>query len=345
MNSARKTGLTYTPHRLGGRFVGKRSLRQVLLVCICGMALATIGATAAGARDKPVPAERWVRGVCSGWSEYADDEIIASGAVNDVLADLEAGEVKPKKARERLFRLQRTRLNGIDRVVRAVQRSDVPTLENGADIRRAYLDTVKEYRTVEAQQLVEYRKLRPASGDELRTAVQEAEQRRYENINTIGYDPLEELKASPELATAIDGAAACGEVAEWLDLSGFSDFAVGQCLTLTGNATLESFRLADTEEVDCAAPHMLEVFVQTRHPAAVGEPYPGDAALQGFAEEQCTGAAFAGYVGRDFDSSSLDAYWTYPDDQGWKANDRELLCVLSPSEGAPLTGSAQGTGL
>jgi hypothetical protein len=316
----------------------------VFLACICGIALAATLATAAHAGAKPVPPDRWVRRVCSGWSEYADDDTIASGAVDDLISDLKAGEVKPNKARERLLRLERTRVDGINRVVQAVEKSGVPSLENGAAISKTYLGTVKEYRTVETQQFAEYRKLGPTAGDELRAAVQEAEQRRWDRINTIGYDPLEELKSSPALATAIDGAAACGDVAEWLDLSGFSDFAVGQCLTLTGNATLESFHLGDTDKVDCAQPHMLEVFLQTSHPAGVGEPYPGDPALQAFAEGQCTGAAFADYVGRDFDSSSLDAYWTYPDDQSWKANDRELLCAVASTDGAPLTGSAKGSG-
>jgi hypothetical protein len=319
--------------------------RRILLACLGGIVLAAVGSTAADAGDKTVSPERWVREVCSGWSTYADVDINAFASVDDVLGTLEAGEGNVSSARERVLQLQRRRVKGIAQVVRAVQKSHVPGVENGTDIRRAYLDTVKEYRAVEAQQLAEYRKLRPISHDQLRTAVQQAEARREDKISTIGYDPLAELKSSPVLATAIDGAEAYGQVAQWLDLSGFSDFAVGQCLTLTGNATLESFRLGDTKEVDCATPHALEVFVQTKHPAAVGEPYPRDAALQAFAEQQCTGETFAGYVGTDFESSSLDAYWTYPDDQSWKANDRELLCMLAPAEGAPLTGSAKGSGM
>jgi hypothetical protein len=304
-----------------------------------------MNATAAvGAREKPVPPERWVRQVCSSWSNYSDVDVATFGALDNVLAGLEGGERSPKRAREQVVRLQQKRANAIDQVVRAVQKSDEPSVDNGAEVRRGYLDTIKEYRAVDTRLLTEYRKLRSAEPSQLRAAIQDAEKRRSDSINTIGYDPLEELKASPVLASAIDGAAACGEVAEWLDLSGFSDFAVGQCLDLTGNATLESFRLGDTEEVDCAQPHMLEVFVQTEHPAAVGEPYPGDPALGAFAEEQCTGPAFAGYVGRDFESSSLDAYWTYPDEQTWKANDRELLCMLATTDGS-LTRPAQGSGL
>jgi hypothetical protein len=325
-----------------------KSARKPILTYPAALAVIAMfvvaSAAAAGAQHKPVPPDRWIRRVCSGWAEYADDDTIATGAVDDLISDLKAGEVKPNKALERLLRLQRTRVDGISQVVRAVEKSDVPNLENGAAISGAYLDTVKEYRTVETQQLAEYRRLRPTAGDELRGAVQEAEKRRWDNIDTIGYDPLEELKSTPVLATAIDGAAACGDVAEWLDLSGFSDFTVGQCLTLTGSATLESFRLADTEKVDCAQPHPLEVFLQTNHPAPVGEPYPGDQAFQAFAEGQCTGPAFADYVGRDFESSSLDSYWTYPDDQNWKANDRELLCAVAPTDGAPLTGSVKGSG-
>src|SRR4029453_9879234 len=76
----------------------------VFLACICGIALAATLATAAHAGAKPVPPDRWVRRVCSGWSEYADDDTIASGAVDDLVNDLKAGEVKPNKARERLLR-------------------------------------------------------------------------------------------------------------------------------------------------------------------------------------------------------------------------------------------------
>jgi hypothetical protein len=107
--------------------------------------------------------------------------------------------------------------------------------------------------------------------------------------------------------------------AEWLDLSGLSPYAVGQCLTLTANQTLSSFQLRDTEQADCTAAHVLEVFMQTEHPAPLGEPYPGDDAIRAFADQQCTGA-FAGYVGQEFDSSSFDIYWFYPDSQHWKAN-------------------------
>jgi hypothetical protein len=324
--------------------VSRAWLRRAVLVCVCAIAIATINASVAGAQDKQVSPDRWVREVCAAWSKYADVDIDAFASLDEVLGRLQGGEGKLNSARQQLVQLQQARTKGIDRVVRAVQGSDAPSVENGADVRRAYLDTVKEYRAVDTQVLAEYRKLRPISRDQLRTAVQDAETRRTDSINTIGYDPLEELKASPVLAMAIDGAAACGDVAEWLDLSGLSDFAVGQCLALTGNATLESFRLGDTEEVDCASPHMLEVFLQTQHPAAIGDPYPGDPVLNAFAEEQCTGPAFNEYVGRDFVSSSLDAYWTYPDEQTWKANDRELLCALAPTDNAPLTGSARGSG-
>ena len=324
---------------------GKRAwLRHVVVVCIGAVATTTIDATGAIAQPKPVPPQRWVRQVCSGWSKYADVDTAAFASVDGVLSGLQAGDLKPKKALERLIRSQENRVHGISDVVLAVQNSGTPSTTSGADVRRAYLDTVKQYRSVETQQLGEYQKLAPSAPDELRLAVQGAEGRRSDRIDTIGYDPLEQLKSSSELAPAIDGAAACGDVAEWIDLSGLSDYRVGQCLKLNGNATLHSFELRDTEEVACTEPHPLEVFVQTQYPNPAGDPYPGDAALQAFAENQCTGEAFADYVGRDFDSSSLDAHSLYPDDQGWKANNRELLCILSPTNGEPTTGSARASG-
>lgn len=323
--------------------MGRLPLRNFIVACVGGFALGTLGSTEAGAQDRTVSPDRWVREICSGWSDYADEDLDSAAAIEDLLGDLEAGEVKPKKARERLLRVQRDRVKAIDQVVRVVQKSHVPSVENGPAIRQAYLDTVNDYRAVLTRQLAAYRQLTATSHSELFAAVQEAETRQYDDIATIGYDPLEELKTAPVLATAIDNAPACSDVAEWLDLSGFSDFAVGQCFTLTGNATPESFRLGDTEEVDCGAPHLLEVFVQTQHDAPVGAPYPGDEALGTIADRHCIDA-FAGYVGSDVDSSSF-SYWVfYPNGQSWKANDREILCFLAPSDSAPTTGPAQGTG-
>src|SRR5262249_35024806 len=123
-----------------------------------------------------------------------------------------------------------------------------------------------------------------------------------------------------------------------------STSAVGPRREHQGNDALPRLERRATGEVPCPEPHPLEVFVQTQFPNPAGDPYPGDAALQAFAVNQCTGGAFADYVGRDFDSSSLDAHSLYPDDQGWKANNRELLCILSPTNGEPTTGSARASG-
>jgi hypothetical protein len=306
--------------------------------------MATIEVTAAGAQERQIPPERWVRQVCSSWSKYADADIDAFISLTDVLGRVKAGELDATKARDRLVRMQQDRVKAIEQVVGTVRRSGAPTLDGGDAIRRSYLNTVNEYRAVETRQLAEYRQFALLATDQFHAAVHDAEGRRVDNIDAVGYDPLEELKASPALAPAIDGAAACNDVAEWLDRSALSPYAVGQCLTLTANRTLSSIQLRDTEQVDCATPHTLEVFVQTKHPAPLDEPYPGDEPIRAFADQQCTDA-FAGYVGQDFDSSSLDIYWFYPDSQSWKANDREILCLLAPGDEVPRTGSAQGSGL
>src|SRR5262249_13285680 len=150
-------------------------LRHVVVVCIGGVALATIDAPAAIAQPKPVPPQRWVRQVCSGWAKDADVDTPAFASVDGVLFGPQTRGPKPKKALERLIRSQEKRVDGISDVVLAVQNSGTPSTTSGADIRRAYLDTVKQYRSVETQQLGEYQKLAPSAPDELRLAVQGAE--------------------------------------------------------------------------------------------------------------------------------------------------------------------------
>ena len=54
---------------------------------------------------------------------------------------------------------------------------------------------------------------------------------------------------------------------------------------------------------------------------------------------------FAGYVGRDYDSSSLDVITMYPSRESWQQSDREVMCALYDMEANKLTGSMKGSGL
>ena len=73
--------------------------------------------------------------------------------------------------------------------------------------------------------------------------------------------------------------------------------------------------------------------------------FPGDDAMGDIAYEKCM-EKFPGFVGRDYESSSLDFYPMYPSSESWsRRDDREVVCAVYDMELEKLTGSVKGKGL
>ena len=57
-------------------------------------------------------------------------------------------------------------------------------------------------------------------------------------------------------------------------------------------------------------------------------------------------ARFEAFVGRDYDSSSLDIATLYPSHDTWHGqNDREVVCAVYDIDAKKLTGSVKGSAL
>ena len=93
--------------------------------------------------------------------------------------------------------------------------------------------------------------------------------------------------------------------------------------------------------VPCADPHDNEVYALVN---VTLESYPGEDAMWEHANDQCLDR-FAGYVGRDYETSQLDIYTMYPTPESWRNNDREVVCALYDMEANKLTGSAKDSKL
>lgn len=85
---------------------------------------------------------------------------------------------------------------------------------------------------------------------------------------------------------------------------------------------------AAVELIDCGSPHRFEVFASLLLEDAE---YPGGA-LEATATARCR-AAFATFVGLDFDASVLRLRLIAPSADTWEQGDREVLCVVSDPEG------------
>ena len=61
-----------------------------------------------------------------------------------------------------------------------------------------------------------------------------------------------------------------------------------------------------------------------------------------FAEQPCL-AAFATYVGIDFQSSALTMIAVTPSDVTWAKGDRQIACVAIGPGGLPMTNTVKGS--
>jgi hypothetical protein len=90
--------------------------------------------------------------------------------------------------------------------------------------------------------------------------------------------------------------------------------------------------------VPCAEPHDNEVYALVDVTLAE---YPGEDAMWAHANDECL-KRFEGYVGLDYESSSLDIYTMYPSTSSWEQDDREVVCALYDMNAAKLEGSMHG---
>lgn len=113
--------------------------------------------------------------------------------------------------------------------------------------------------------------------------------------------------------------------------------APGTCLQFADDVGPEITKLPI---VDCATPHSHEIFAIVLSQDKV---YPGFDALESAAQAQCL-AHFEGYVGISAFDSSLFYSWIVPTLATWDRNDdRQTICVIGNSNGAPLVGSVRNS--
>jgi len=93
--------------------------------------------------------------------------------------------------------------------------------------------------------------------------------------------------------------------------------------------------------VPCAEPHDNEAFAVFD---LTIDNYPADDAMADLAHESCR-ERFEGFVGRDYDASSLDIFSMFPSADSWNQNDREVICAVFDVNATKLVGTAKGSAL
>ena len=120
---------------------------------------------------------------------------------------------------------------------------------------------------------------------------------------------------------------------------GAFDLRVGDCFDDT--TAMEDGEIMNLPGVPCSDPHDNEVYALVDVEMAE---WPGDDAMGDLAMDRCL-EHFASFVGRDYETSSLDIYTMYPSKESFAQNDREVVCAVYDMELNKLQGSVQGTSL
>lgn len=126
------------------------------------------------------------------------------------------------------------------------------------------------------------------------------------------------------------------------DTSGESVFSIkpGQCFL---SPTEVKTQLSKVTRIDCSKPHGAEAYALPHYPAGNNANYPGDGAIQKYAEAACA-SAFQGYVGVSYLDSSLYDTYLAPSPRSWQDDDRTVICLITDA-GKPMTGSVKGSKL
>jgi hypothetical protein len=92
--------------------------------------------------------------------------------------------------------------------------------------------------------------------------------------------------------------------------------------------------------VPCTEPHDNEAYAVFD---LTMSSYP-DYEIAEISEASCVDR-FEGFVGRDYESSSLDVVTMYPSRESWAENDREVVCAVYDMSGTKLVGTVKNRAL
>jgi len=110
---------------------------------------------------------------------------------------------------------------------------------------------------------------------------------------------------------------------------------VGDCFD--DGSTFADENVDSVPGVPCSNPHDNEVYAVYDVAAAS---FPGEG-MADMAHEGCL-TRFERFVGKDYESSSLDIATLYPSSESWQQNDREVVCAVYDVDAKKLTGSVKG---
>jgi hypothetical protein len=129
-----------------------------------------------------------------------------------------------------------------------------------------------------------------------------------------------------------------GAIVDGGDVSAF-DIRLGDCFDDAGVFSEGDSEVSKVPAVPCAEPHDNEVYAVFDVSLTS---FPEGDEMSNLAFDSCL-ERFQPFVGKDYESSSLDIATLYPSRESWdRQNDREVVCVVFDVNANKLTGSVKG---
>ena len=125
---------------------------------------------------------------------------------------------------------------------------------------------------------------------------------------------------------------------------GAGDIQVGDCFLLPASTQGQSEEqvVDEVEHRPCTEAHDAEAFFVGELDAAADATFPEASTVEDFVTAKCV-PAFQAYTGSDFYTQQpLDAGYFSPTADSWRLADREVMCYLTPIDGATTTQSYKG---
>jgi hypothetical protein len=112
------------------------------------------------------------------------------------------------------------------------------------------------------------------------------------------------------------------------------NIVVGDCFD---DSNFNNDEVTSLPGVPCSEPHDNEAFAIFDVKMAS---FPGDEMDQ-IAYDSCM-QRFERFVGKEYESSTLEIMTLYPSDESWQQDDREVICALYDMDESKLQGSVEG---
>jgi hypothetical protein len=194
--------------------VPRRLCRYSAAVIVAATTVYVAAPAATASPARPVTPDRWTRSVCENVSMWLKARGEAETAALEALGGLDSGALKPKAAKARLARAITRGGEATDRLVKDVKAAGTPQVTNGTQVASGYAQTLGDYGKAYAKGRTALARAKTRDKQQLATTAQQVNSTLAGDLNAVGVDPVEELRAVPELATGIT--AACGDVAAYL---------------------------------------------------------------------------------------------------------------------------------